>query len=230
MKKNETYDEKDVIRNKDTGEIQWIYKDAIEDEEKNNSTKLDYNDPRVKRAFGNIEKRKSSIHSIQNSNGKVPYMAQENVRAFNKVMFNKVLKGRPQRWDSLEELQSELRGYFELCDETAVIPTVTGVAAWLGCSRDTLYSHANNPNSIFSDTIKRVMSICHFSLENGAVDGKVNSVLYMFLGKNYFGLKDDKNITVTPATSNSTNSQETMDAIQKQIEEENVPNADYQED
>ena len=58
----------------------------------------------------------------------------------------------------------------------------------------------------------------------------MNSVLYMFLGKNYFGLKDDKNITVTPATSDSlTNSQETMDAIQKQIEEENIPNAEFKE-
>lgn len=72
--------------------------------------------------------------------------------------------------------------------------------------------------------------MCHIALENRAIGNGMNSVLYMFLGKNYFGLKDDKNITVTPATSNSTNSQETMDAIQKQIEEENVPNADYQED
>lgn len=71
--------------------------------------------------------------------------------------------------------------------------------------------------------------MCHVALENRAIGNGMNSVLYMFLGKNYFGLKDDKNITVTPATSNSTNSQETMDAIQKQIEEENVPNADYQE-
>ena len=72
--------------------------------------------------------------------------------------------------------------------------------------------------------------MCHVSLENRAIGNGMNSVLYMFLGKNYFGLKDDKNITVTPATSDSlTNSQETMDAIQKQIEEENIPNAKFTE-
>ena len=49
------------------------------------------------------------------------------------------------------------------------------------------------------------------------------------MGKNYFNLEDSKNITVTPATTTLANSQETMDAIQKQIEEENVPNADFHE-
>lgn len=72
--------------------------------------------------------------------------------------------------------------------------------------------------------------MCHVSLENRAIGNGMNSVLYMFLGKNYFGLKDDKNITVTPNIGDSgTNSQETMHAIQKQIEEEHVSNADYEE-
>ena len=81
--------------------------------------------------------------------------------------------------------------------------------------------------SPFSGVLKNVINICHSYLENGAVDGKVNGVLYMFLSKNYFGLKDDKNITVTPATSEPVNTPATMDALQQQIAEENVTNADY---
>lgn len=50
----------------------------------------------------------------------------------------------------------------------------------------------------------------------------------MFLSKNYFGLKDDKNITVTPATD-SVNTPATMEALQKQLNEENVMNAEYEE-
>ena len=49
------------------------------------------------------------------------------------------------------------------------------------------------------------------------------------MGKNYFGLKDDKNITVTPSQNSTINTQSTMDAIQKQLEEETTPNADYEE-
>ena len=42
-------------------------------------------------------------------------------------------------------------------------------------------------------------------------------------------MRDDKNITVTPTNNQTVNSTETMEAIQKQIEEENVPNADIKE-
>ena len=158
------------------------------------------------------------------------YMEQPNVKAFNKKFYKQALIGRPLTWNSVEELEEQLMEYFKLCDETATIPTITAIATWLHCSRELIYRHANDENSPFHDTLKNVINICHTSLENGAVDGKVNSVVYIFMGKNYFDLEDSKNITVTPATSSTTNSQETMDAIQKQIEEENVPNADYQED
>ena len=115
-----------------------------------------------------------------------------------------------------------------LCYETNTVPTITAVALWLGCNRDTIYAHANNSSSPFSDTCKKIINLCHISMENGAVAGKINSVLYMFLSKNYFGLKDDKNITVTPATD-SVNTPATMEALQKQLNEENVMNAEYEE-
>jgi glutamine amidotransferase PdxT len=97
---------------------------------------------------------------------------------------------------------------------------------WLGCDRDTLYNHANNSNSPFFGTCKKLISICQVALENGAIKNKVNSVLYMFLGKNYFGLKDDKNITVSAQQGSDVNSQETAEALRKQLEEETTPNAE----
>ena len=172
---------------------------------------------------------KSINHSSKNS-----YMSDPNVKEFmmemNDRAFGKKSRGRPPSFSSLEQLDKDLDDYIDLCSRTNTTPTVASVALWLDCDRDTIYNHANNPNSIYFGTCKRIINMCHIALENRAIGNGMNSVLYMFLGKNYFGLKDDKNITVTPATSNSTNSQETMDAIQKQIEEENVPNADYQED
>ena len=48
----------------------------------------------------------------------------------------------------------------------------------------------------------------------------------MFLGKNYFGLKDDKNITVSAQQGSDVNSQETAEALRKQLEEETTPNAE----
>lgn len=216
MEKNETYDKKDVIRNKDTGEIQWVNKDVIDTYEK---TKEDSKAFKVGRGnqFDNKTRRS--------------YMAQPNVKEFNKTFYKRALTGRPLTWSSVEELESNLLEYFKLCDKTDTIPTITAIATWLHCSRELIYRHANDTNSPFHDTLKSVINICHTSLENGAVDGKVNSVVYIFMGKNYFNLEDSKNITVTPATSDfQANNQATMDAIQKQLAEETVPNADYHED
>lgn len=194
--------------------------------------------PRTNETYEEKEKRfmscvNTSPKSI-NSKNKNSYMSDPNVKEFMKEMneraFGKSRIGRPTAFSSLEQLEKDLDEYIELCGRTDTTPTVASAALWLDCDRDTIYNHANNPNSIFFGTCKRIINMCHVSLENRAIGNGMNSVLYMFLGKNYFGLKDDKNITVTPNTGDSsTNSQETMNAIQKQIEEEHVSNADYEE-
>lgn len=194
--------------------------------------------PRTNETYEEKEKRfmscvNTSPKSI-NSKNKNSYMSDPNVKEFMKEMneraFGKSRIGRPTAFSSLEQLEKDLDEYIELCRRTDTTPTVASAALWLDCDRDTIYNHANNPNSIFFGTCKRIINMCHVSLENRAIGNGMNSVLYMFLGKNYFGLKDDKNITVTPNTGDSsTNSQETMNAIQKQIEEEHVSNADYEE-
>lgn len=194
--------------------------------------------PRRNETYEEKEKRfmscvNTSPKSI-NSKNKNSYMSDPNVKEFMKEMndrcFGKKSRGRPKAFSSLEQLEKDLDEYIELCGRTDTTPTVASAALWLDCDRDTIYNHANNPNSIFFGTCKRIINMCHVSLENRAIGNGMNSVLYMFLGKNYFGLKDDKNITVTPNIGDSgTNSQETMNAIQKQIEEEHVSNADYEE-
>lgn len=175
------------------------------------------------------ELRQPKRGNMYDNKARQSYMAQPNVKEFNKTFIPKALTGRPFKWDSVEQLGTEVGEYFELCEKTNTVPTITAIATWLHCNRDTIYAHANNPNSPFSDILKTVINICHTSLENGAIDGKVNSVVYIFMGKNYFSLEDSKQITVTPTSDNAQiSSKSTMDAIQKQLEEETIPNADYQ--
>ena len=179
----------------------------------------------------NKELRASGRGNMYDNKSRQSYMAQPNVKEFNKTFIPKALTGRPCRWDSVENLEKELLEYFALCDKTNTVPTITAIATWLHCSRDTIYSHANNPNSQFSDVLKNVINVCHTALENGAVDGKVNSVVYIFMGKNYFSLTDNKDITISANSDKQlVNSSETMDAIEKQIEAENIPNADFREE
>jgi hypothetical protein len=101
----------------------------------------------------------------------------------------------------------------------------------MGINRDTLYAHANNPNSKYSEILKEAINYCHSILEAGAFEGKVPAVPYIFTAKNFFGMRDDKNITVSPGSDKQlVNSTETMDAIQKQLQEETIPNADFSEE
>ena len=68
-------------------------------------------------------------------------------------------------------------------------------------------------------------------MQDGTLAGEINPVTYIFLSKNYYGMRDDKNIQVTAQGNQSpVNNQETMSAIQKQLEEENIPNAEIVEE
>lgn len=161
----------------------------------------------------------------------VEYMQKPSVIEFSRTLTDRAFSskhGRPMAFSSVEQLESDFKEFMELCYKTSTTPTIVAMALWLDCNRDTIYAHASDSNSPFSETCKKMIEVCHQSLENRAVDGKTNAVLYMFLGKNYFGMKDDKNITVTPA-SQSDIPADTMGAIQKQLEQENIPNADYTE-
>lgn len=170
-----------------------------------------------------------SSKSINNKQGQ-EYMSDPNTIKFMdslmKRSFNSSGVGRPYSFESVESLEKDINDFISLCYETSTIPTVSSSAMWLGCDRDTLYNHANNSNSPFFGTCKKLINVCQVALENGAIKNKMNSVLYMFLSKNYFGLRDDKNITVSAQQGSNVNSQETADALRKQLAEENIPEAD----
>lgn len=176
-----------------------------------------------------IEKSKNSRGTYNNNKSATSYMSQPNVQEFNRNMqkriFNSCGIGRPYAFSSIEELQKDMGEFFELCDKTQTVPTITSLALWLGVNKDTIYEHANNSNSPFSDILKNTLTYCHSIMQNGTVEGKINPVTYIFISKNDYGMRDDKNITVSATQGSNVNTQETADALRKQIEEETTPNA-----
>ena len=167
--------------------------------------------------------------------GSSAYLSQDNVKKFNKAMqrriFNSCGFGRPYAFSSMEELEGQMQEYFDLCTDNQVVPTITNLALWLGVDRSTIYEHANNSNSPYSNTMKSTINYLHSIMQSGTIDGKINPVTYIFISKNDYGMRDDKNITVSPGSDKQVvNSSETMEAIQKQLASETVPNADFQEE
>lgn len=159
------------------------------------------------------------------------YMSDDNVKEFNKAVREHSLKKFTPNmaFQDVNVLEKDLSDFFDLCDKTGTVPTITGIALYLGVHRDTIYAHANNPNSPVSDIFKNVINYCHMTVENGAIAGKINPVTYIFLGKNYFSMSDAKDINIIPPNNTDTNTPATMEALQKQIELENVANAEYTE-
>lgn len=179
-----------------------------------------------------VSKGKKDNHVV--NKGSIAYMSKENVKEFNKKMEERIFKnsvghGRPWAFQDLEKLQQDITDFFTLCRDTETMPTIVSLALYLGVDEDTITRHASNPMSPYCETLKNVRIYLHNLMQSGTLAGDINPVAYIFLSKNYFGMRDDKNITVTPTNNQTVNSTETMEAIQKQIEEENVPNADIKE-
>lgn len=171
------------------------------------------------------DKSQNIIHKQINGTG---YFSQPNVKEFQSRLAThmflelpKKKKGRGTFFETVEEFQEELMGYIQLIQDTEVVPTISGLCAWLGCDRRTLYNHANNPNSIFFLVSNQAIEFCHVALENGASESKINSVAYIFQAKNYFGMKDVQEVQVAPTKANETNNAETLNALKEQIEKEN---------
>jgi len=70
-------------------------------------------------------------------------------------------RGRPRKWESVEDLKTEIDGYLASVDDgKSDMPTKAGLALHLGCHRDTLSEYVNaKGGGGFSDTIKRAYAV-----------------------------------------------------------------------
>lgn len=174
-----------------------------------------------------LDKNNGERNTPQKQLSSTGYFAQENVKNFQTVvathMFSDELKkkkGRGGFFTTVEDLRGELMEFIALCQSMETAPTIAALACFLGCDRNQLYDHARNPNSPFQADCKAMIDYCHMCLENGATENKLNSVAYIFQAKNYFDMKDTQDVQLSAKTSEDMNNPETLNALQKQINEE----------
>lgn len=108
-----------------------------------------------------------------------------------------------------EEVKKRLNEYFGLMAENDMKPTVAGMAMALGTTRQTLWSIKNNqpmggygnlpnmPHEV-TDLIKKAYLLMENLWESYMLNGKINPVSGIFLGKNNFGYQDKTEYVVTP--------------------------------
>ena len=102
-----------------------------------------------------------------------------------------------------EECAERLNEYFQQCCHTGQIPTVEDMALALGVTRGTLWDWeiGRTQNSARSDMIKKAKEILAAIDAKLVSEGKIPQVTYIFRAKNFFGMRDQQEVVLTPNTS-----------------------------
>lgn len=184
-----------------------------------------------KRDYTTTEERRQAVLDRGNPksmNKITAYLSQENVKAFNSIVTDRMLskmresingKGRPKLFKNREECQEDIENYFKLCIEYNVLPTVASFCVYCGANKDTIYTHINDTASDFSDLLKNAVDTILAFQEGGALANEVASVPFIFLSKNYFGMKDNQDVVIS-TNDNRPNNIKTIEAIKEQIDYE----------
>lgn len=115
--------------------------------------------------------------------------------------------GRPLKFATDEIMKQEIFEYFQHCQDTCTIPTVLGVSLWLGVTRETVYQWTRE-DFPYTDTIKNTMSLIHKFTEDNAILGNINPVLYFFMAKNYWGMRDSTETIIRPENNRPSESEQ----------------------
>jgi len=90
--------------------------------------------------------------------------------------------------------------YFQHFMENDMKPTVMGLCNSLGISRDTInnWNRGDTRASTHSDLIKKAYSLLEALWEDYMMNGKINPVSGIFLGRNHWHYQDKIDLVVTP--------------------------------
>ena len=99
-----------------------------------------------------------------------------------------------------QQVRDRIIMYFQHCADNDRKPQLTGMANWLGVSRDTLNSWKRGEyrKDTHSDIVQKAVSALEEMWADYMMNGKVNPASGIFISKNWFGYADTQNIVVTP--------------------------------
>ena len=168
------------------------------------------------------------LHPKTGKNGQMPptvYEIEPNSTA-DILMKMKILYDQT-RVKTDEEIVERLNWYFfDYCVRYQVRPTLDSCAMALGLSRETLNNWEHGESGSFKlDTAKKIKYLVKNFMEAATMEGKLNPIIWMFYGKNYFGMVDKQEMVLTPNRSEADADvqaiQERLQSMQKQLPEGN---------
>jgi len=101
-----------------------------------------------------------------------------------------------------EEMCDRLNWFFKNCADTRQLATVEKMCLALGMPRETVYEIMNGIKPGFtretSNILKKAKDFIASIDAELAQEGRIQPVVYLFRAKNYYGMKDQQEMVLTP--------------------------------
>lgn len=99
-----------------------------------------------------------------------------------------------------KQVEERINWYFGHCINADMKPTVQGLCNAIGISRNTLNEWVNGVTRDLThgDIAKKAYTILRELYEDYMLNGKINPVAGIFIGKNHFGYTDKTEVVLTP--------------------------------
>lgn len=142
--------------------------------------------------------------NVKNSPVTNPYAGVKISKEEHKALVQKALISSMRWYDrkppkSDEESAQRMLEFFTVCIENGEVPTVEKMALAQGVVRQTLWEWEQGKiGSTRADIVRKGKEMIASYDAEMVAKGKMNPVAYIFRAKNYFGMKDQQDIMVTP--------------------------------
>ena len=134
---------------------------------------------------------------IEQDDEKRAFMAKSII---NNLMFYQ--KGMQEPVTNDDELCERINWFFMTCAETQQLPSVEKLSNAIGIHRNTLLRWGNGDLKGFSPVTKDIVTQAKQILASLdaelASEGKTQPVVYMFRAKNFYDMRDQNEVVVTP--------------------------------
>ena len=107
----------------------------------------------------------------------------------------------PRRFETPDDLQKAIDKYFKTYEENGRPLTLSGLAVFCGCNRDTILTYASGTYDVdgvdYSGALKKAMAFIEQDKSEKALTGVYNTVFSIFDLKNNHGWRDRHETDIT---------------------------------
>ena len=155
--------------------------------------------------YGEKPKGKGQVSNFPSARMQVIEQDDEKRAFLGKVIANNLeffKIGLAHRVTNDDELCDRLNWFFKTCTETQQLTTVEKMGLCLGLSVKTMLDIENRTNPGFSSATCEILRTAKNMLAaidaEMAAEGRIQPVVYLFRSKNFYGMKDQQDVVVTP--------------------------------